>query len=109
MPDKQPDFYRVVMRSKGLTPDGKDAVHEAVDPHVPAAIVDAYVADARARWQHVEATPAKDKPKADTVVPAHIKAGKSLHQHLHDHGVKHISDPTNGPGVLTAAPTEWSN
>ena len=109
MSDKHPDFYRVVMRSKGLTPDGNDAVHEAVDPHVPAAIVDAYVADARTRWQHVEATPAKDKPKADPVTPEHLRLGKTLQQHLHERGVKHIDDPTNGPGVLTATPTEWSN
>ena len=45
--------FRVVMRnqrSDGFT-------EEATDPHVPADQLDAYLSDARTRWQSVDATP----------------------------------------------------
>lgn len=53
--------YRVEMLSVyavGIDDDGKvlTQTHNAVDSAVPASMLDAYVADARTRWQQVEAT-----------------------------------------------------
>jgi hypothetical protein len=80
---------RVTMTNVSLA--GKDAKgrdlfhrHEAVD-YVPVEILDAYVADARTRWQNVEvgeeheAGPGGEHGR--TVVPAHLNhalAGKTL-------------------------------
>src|SRR4051794_19001921 len=61
-PDKGPDpaitKRRVTMRSVVLTPDGV-ATHEAVD-YVRPDFLDAYLADARTRWQVVEASDLPD-------------------------------------------------
>jgi hypothetical protein len=74
---------RVTMRSAILTADGI-VTHEAVD-YVPLDILDAYVSDARKRWQLVEVS---DEPDAGpgghdgvTHVPAHLEhplAGQTL-------------------------------
>lgn len=45
--------FHVVMRNQ--RPDG--FTEEATDPQVPEDIVDAYLTDARTRWQQVDATP----------------------------------------------------
>lgn len=44
---------KVTMTSVFLLPDGKTGKHEATD-YVPVDMLDAYVADAQTRWQHVE-------------------------------------------------------
>jgi hypothetical protein len=52
---------RVTMRSVSLSPDGKTTLtHEAVD-YVRPDHLEAYVADARTRWQSVEVS---DEPDA---------------------------------------------
>lgn len=97
---------RVTMTSYStvVSEDGEPQVlkHQAVD-YVPPDMLDAYVADAKHRWQSVAVS---DEPDAgpggydgETTVPEHIKLGKTLHQHLHDTGVRDINDPTNGPNV----------
>lgn len=44
--------WQVTMRSIFALPNGDTATHEATD-HVATADLDAYVADARTRWQAV--------------------------------------------------------
>lgn len=44
--------YKVTMRSVGLGANGELQTHEATD-HVDIAHLDAYVADAKTRWQSV--------------------------------------------------------
>jgi hypothetical protein len=58
------------------TPKGVEAhKHEAVD-YVPLEILDAYVADAKTRWQQVTVSEEPDAGPAgyegDTVVPSHL-------------------------------------
>lgn len=73
--DPRVDKRRVTMRSVTLTPDGVTAVAEAVD-YVRPDFLDAYVADARTRWQSVMVS---DEPDAGpggydgaTHVPSHL-------------------------------------
>lgn len=70
------DKRRVTMRSATLLGDGTTAIHEAID-YVPPAILDAYVADARTRWQYVEVSDEPDAGPAgydgDTIIPEHLK------------------------------------
>lgn len=65
---------RVTMRSIVAVPGGT-AVHEAVD-YVRPDHLDAYVADAQARWQVVEVSDDPDAGPAGyegaTAVPAHL-------------------------------------
>lgn len=49
----QTDKRRVTMKSIRLAPDGNTLEEHAVD-YVPERILDAYVTDARTRWQFVE-------------------------------------------------------
>lgn len=64
---------RVVMRSVSLAPDGQTYTVEAVD-YVRPDHVEAYVADARGRWQYVEVSDTPDAGPGgyagQTVVPA---------------------------------------
>jgi hypothetical protein len=46
------DRRKVTMRAVGLSPDGDLQLHEATD-YVDLEHLDAYVADARTRWQSV--------------------------------------------------------
>lgn len=66
---------RVTMRSKFLTADGLEAVHEAVD-YVRPDHLDAYVADAKTRWQYVGVSEEPDAGPGgyhgETSVPAHL-------------------------------------
>lgn len=75
--DDRVDKRRVTMRSVTLLGDGKTtAVHEATD-YVGPDLLDAYVADARTRWQFVEVSDEPDAGPAgydgDTTVPDHLK------------------------------------
>lgn len=79
---------RVTMRSVSLSVDGVTLTHEAVD-YVRPDHLDAYVADARTRWQSVVVS---DEPDAgpggyegETSVPAHLP--------LPDAGVTYPADP----------------
>lgn len=73
--DQRVTKRRVTMRSISALPDGETAVHEAVD-YVRPDFLEAYVADARTKWQVVEVS---DEPDAgpggydgQTHVPAHL-------------------------------------
>ena len=70
--------YRVTMRSVQLSADGVTLTHEAVD-HVPQSILDAYVADARARWQSVVVSDEPDYgpggEDGETHYPQHLTEG----------------------------------
>lgn len=66
---------KVTMRNIQLAPDGATVEQKAED-YVTPDFLDAYVADARTRWQHVEVS---DKPDAGpggydgaTVIPARL-------------------------------------
>jgi hypothetical protein len=72
-PDPRITKRRVTMKSVVAQPGGGTATHEAVD-YVRPDFLDAYVEDARTRWQVVEVS---DEPDAgpggydgDTVVPS---------------------------------------
>lgn len=69
--------YRVTMRNITVLPDGESATLEATD-YVPSSILDAYVADARSRWQLVEVSDEPDYgpagPKGPTVIPENLPA-----------------------------------
>lgn len=75
-PDPRVTKRRVTMRSITLAPDGETQLtHQAVD-YVRPDHLDAYVADARTRWQAVEVS---DEPDAGpggydgaTHVPEHL-------------------------------------
>ena len=60
MAEQEVTKRRVTMRSVALLPDGSTAQHVATD-YVRPDHLDAYVADARTRWQHVEVS---DDPDA---------------------------------------------
>lgn len=96
--DPQTTKRRVTMRSVVALPDGTTAQHEAVD-YVPEDILDAYVADARTRWQAVIVSDNYDAGPGghdgDTAELEHLTAGKTLQQHLHDTGVKALNHPSN--------------
>lgn len=70
---------KVTMRNVTLLADGNTANLEVTD-YVPVDILDAYVADAKTRWQFVdvgtEHDPGPAGDEAETVVPAHLD-GKS--------------------------------
>ncbi len=61
-----------------MSDDGQVVVgeHKAVD-YVPVDILEAYVADARTKWQHVavgdEHDPGPAGDSGDTVIPAHLE------------------------------------
>lgn len=84
MPSKQKDprvtKRRVTMRSATLLPNGQTATAEAVD-FVPPEILDAYVADAKSRWQFVEVSKEPDAGPAgydgDTRVPPHLEGRRA--------------------------------
>lgn len=68
--------FLVTMRSAFLLADGQVSVHEATD-HVGADILDAYVEDAKTRWQFVGVADEPDPtvaPDADYVVPEALVA-----------------------------------
>lgn len=56
--------WLVTMRSVFALPDGSLATHEATD-HIATADLDAYVADARTRWQAVIVADQPDLHDAD--------------------------------------------
>lgn len=67
---------RVTMRSITLSPDGsRTLTHEAVD-YVRPDHLEAYVADAKTRWQSVTVSDEPDAGPAgydgETAVPAHL-------------------------------------
>lgn len=73
---RQPDpKYRVTMRSVSLSAAGATVEHEAVD-YVPASILDAYVDDARGKWQSVVVSDGPDHGPGgvdgETHYPAHL-------------------------------------
>lgn len=57
--DPRIDKRKVTMRSIRLLPDGATATEEAVD-YVGPAYLDAYVEDARTRWQCVDVSDTPD-------------------------------------------------
>lgn len=85
MPDTVTPKRRVTMTSVTALPDGTVATHEAVD-YVPDDILDAYVADARTRWQSVDVSDDEDHgpagPDGDTAELEHLAAGRTLQDHL---------------------------
>lgn len=74
--------------------------HEAVDYVLPEQL-DAYVQDARSRWQSVSVSEEPDAGpggyEGDTASLSHLDAGNYLQQQLAQDGIKPLSDPTNGP------------
>jgi hypothetical protein len=78
MPTEKPaqtDKRRVTMRSIRLAANGATITEECVD-YVPSRILDAYVADARTRWQMVEVGDfdhGPGGPDGDTDHTAHLK------------------------------------
>lgn len=70
--DSRIDKRRVTMRSAILTPDGVQTL-EAVD-YVRPDILDAYVADAQARWQTVAVSDETDAGPAGYNGQTHIPA-----------------------------------
>lgn len=68
--------YRVTMRNVVAQADGQEGTLEAVD-YVPTEILDAYVSDARTRWQSVEVSDEPDfgpaGPDGPTVIPDHLQ------------------------------------
>lgn len=86
------------MTSVIARPGGVIETHQAVD-YVPEDILDAYVADAKTRWQAVDISDDHDPGPAGydgaTADLEHLTAGKTLQQHLHDIGVKPLDDPSN--------------
>lgn len=78
--DSRVDKRRVTMRSAVLLADGKTANLEAVD-YVRPDLLDAYVADAESRWQHVSVSPEPDAGPAgydgDTHVPRHLEGKRA--------------------------------
>lgn len=81
VPDDHPDpKFRVEMRSVSLAADGTLIEKHATD-YVPQSILDAYVADARNKWQAVTVS---DEPDfgpggldGDTHYPEHLIGGES--------------------------------
>lgn len=77
--DNRVDKRKVTMRSISLLPSGETATAESVD-FVPPDILEAYVADARTRWQFVDVSDEPDAGPAgyegDTDRPRHL-VGKS--------------------------------
>ena len=72
--DPRIDKRRVTMKSIRLSADGSTITEEAVD-YVRPDHLDAYVADARTRWQLVEVS---DEPDAGVVYPAEGKMAEQL-------------------------------
>jgi len=72
--------YRVTMRSVSLSAAGATVEHQATD-YVPASILDAYLADARGKWQSVTVSDEPDYgpggPDGDTHYPEHLVGGAS--------------------------------
>lgn len=70
--------YRVTMRSVSLSADGATIERTGVD-YVPLSILDAYVADARTKWQAVTVSDEPDYgpggEDGDTHLPAHLIGG----------------------------------
>ena len=79
MTESKIDKRKVVMRSISLLPNGDTATAECVD-YVPPDILEAYVADARTRWQYVEVS---EKPDAG---PAGYDGDTHRPRHLEGHG-----------------------
>jgi hypothetical protein len=76
-PQKTTDKKRVTMRSVGLSSDGKTSVEYTAEDYVPEAFIEAYVADALIRWQHVEVSEEYDAgpggPNGATHIPPHLQ------------------------------------
>lgn len=73
--DPRVDKRKVTMKSVRLLPDGRTAEYVATD-YVRPDHLEAYVADARTRWQHVEVSETPDAGpggyEGQTHVPAHL-------------------------------------
>lgn len=69
------DRRKVTMRSTGLAPDGTQLLHEAID-YVDLEHLDAYVADAKTRWQAVVVGDETDHG------PAGAKGEYKIHPHM---------------------------
>lgn len=73
--DERVTKRKVTMRNVSLTASGETATMEAVD-FVRPDHLDAYVEDARKRWQYVEVSPEPDagpgRYGGATAVPAHL-------------------------------------
>ena len=67
---------RVTMRSSGLSPDGATTLEYEATDYVRPDHLEAYVADARTRWQFVEVSEEPDAGPGGwggaTAVPAHL-------------------------------------
>lgn len=76
---------RVTMTSVVALPNGDTSTHQAVD-YVPDDTLDAYVADAKTRWQLVEVGDDVDHgpggPDGDTAELEHLTLGRTLQEHL---------------------------
>lgn len=92
-PDGAVEKRRVVMKSVFLVQGTTDqyAEHSAVD-YVPTEMLDAYVADAKTRWQSVTVPqpdhhdPGPGGDEAETVWPEHLAAGVNLQDYLDEEG-----------------------
>jgi hypothetical protein len=68
---------KVVMRTAEARPDGSIGIHEATD-YVPVDLLDAYVTDARSKWQSVTVPepgthdPGPGGDEGATHYPAHL-------------------------------------
>lgn len=73
--DPRIDKRRVTMRSVALAANGETVTYEATD-YVRPDFLDAYVADARTRWQQVEVSEEPDAGPGgyhgETTVPGHL-------------------------------------
>lgn len=69
--DPRVDKRRVTMRSVSLGPDGATLNFEAVD-YVRPDILDAYLVDARSRWQSVEVSEEPDAGPAGYHGATHV-------------------------------------
>lgn len=71
--------YQVTMRSVGLAPNGSQLLHEAID-HVDIEHLDAYVAEAKTRWQSVVVSEEPDHgpggEDGDYTIHEHMKAAE---------------------------------
>lgn len=72
---------KVTMTSLQAGPDGQPLTHEATD-YVPVTILDAYVTDARTRWQSVTVGDSHDPGPAgdggDTHYPPHLTGNEGV-------------------------------
>lgn len=106
------DKRKVTMRSVRLDPNGVTITEECID-YVPLAVLEAYMADARSRWQFVEAGSEPDAGPGgvdgDTDASAHLKdITETGLQAAHEAHVEQLlaageslTDPVDAPSPVT--------